>query len=332
MGRLISGYAVSQLIYAAAELGLADRLEDGPKSGAELARAVGADPDLLSRALRGLAAAGVVAYDGDGRFRATPLSRCLVSGAPGSLRALARCGDESYQAWGHLVHMLRTGETAFDRCFGTSRFEYLTQQPAAAAVFNEAMGAMLTQNAAAIVAAYDFSRFRTIVDVGGGRGALISSILSAYPAARGVLVDTPAVIADAEAHVRSRGVAERCTLVGADFFESVPAGGDAYLLSQTIHNWDDAHARRLLQSCRRAMAPGGVTLVIEMMLPPRFEGTPADYPLVMTDLQMMVMMGGRERTEAEHRALFHSAGLTCRTVIRTQSPLVILEAGEGPGG
>jgi O-methyltransferase/methyltransferase family protein len=322
MARMMSGYAVSQLIRVAAELDIADLLEAAPATSDELARAVGARPELLARVMRALAMLGVVAVDEAGRFGPTELSRLLTTGTPGSMRALAVSGEESYQAWGRLLHTIETGETAFDACFGVSRFEYLAQHPEAAAAFNDAMAGMLRQNSARVVDAVDFSRFRRIVDVGGGRGLLLTAVLEANPAARGVLVDTPGVIAEAREH----GVPDRCELVAGDFFESLPEGGDAYLLSQTIHNWDDPHAVRILRNCRDAMAAGGTTFVIEMVMPERLEGSPMDYPLVMTDLQMMVMTGGRERTEAEHRRLFEAAGLALRNVVPTQSPLLVLEA------
>jgi O-methyltransferase/methyltransferase family protein len=326
LARMMSGYAVSQLIRAAAELEIPDLLEAGPATSDELARAAGVRPELLARVMRALAMLGVVAVDDAGRFEPTELSRLLTTGTPGSMRALAVSVEESYQAWGRLLHTIETGETAFDACFGLSRFEYLAQHPEAAAAFNDAMAGMLKQNAARVVDAIDFSRFRRIVDVGGGRGVLLATVLEANPAATGVLVETPAVIAEAREHVEANGLGERCELVAADFFESLPEGGDAYLLSQTIHNWADPHAVRILRNCREAMAAGGATFVIEMVMPERLEGSPMDYPLVMTDLQMMVMTGGRERTEAEHRRLFEAAGLTLRAVVPTRSPLVVLEA------
>jgi ubiquinone/menaquinone biosynthesis C-methylase UbiE len=325
MGRMISGYAVSQLIYVAARLQLLDHLEREPQTGAELAGSLGAQADSLTRVLRGLTVLGMVSVEDDGRYRVTPLGRLLLGSTPGSMRALTLGGEESYQAWTHLLHTVETGEPAFDYCFGASRFQYLAQHPEAAAAFNEAMSNMARMSAAAVTAAHNFSQYRRIVDVGGGTGILLLEILGANPTVHGVLVDTSQVIAAADKNLRDSGLAGRCELVAGDFFQSVPPGADAYLVAQTIHNWNDAHARRILQNCRDAMAVGGVVLVIEMIMPDRLDGSPMNYPLVMTDLQMMVITGGRERTLSEHRALYESAGLTLRNVTRTKSPFVILE-------
>jgi ubiquinone/menaquinone biosynthesis C-methylase UbiE len=326
MARLMSGYAVSQLIYAAATLGIADLLEAGAMTGTELADAVGADRDAVARVMRGLVVAGVVEADGPERFAPTPLTRLLSSDAAPSMRALAVCGEESYRAWGRILHTIETGKPAFDACFGMSRFEFLEANRDSAAAFDEAMSQMVRRIADAVVAAVDLSGRDLIVDVGGGRGLLLSAMLEARPDARGVLVDTPAVVADAESHVAASGVADRCELVGGDFFESVPPGGDAYVLSQTIHNWDDDRAVRILDNCRRAMAPGGVVLVVEMLMPEEIGTSPLDYPVVMTDLQMMVMTGGRERTQAQHERLFDAAGLSLARATQTASPAVVLEA------
>jgi SAM-dependent methyltransferase len=326
MARMMSGYAVSQMIYAAARLRIADLLDAGPQTIDDLSSGIGVNRDALARVMRGLTVVGVVAVDDDGRFRGTTLSRLLLSGAPGSMHSLALLTDQSYRVWGEILATIETGAPAFDRCFGMSRFEYLRQHADQATAFTRAMSGMLQQNAAVVVAAFDFSRCRRIVDVGGGLGVLISAILAANPDARGVLFETAAVAEEAKRSIASGDLAERCDVVAGDFFESAPAGGDAYVLSQTIHNWNDSQAVQILRTCRSAMAPDGTVLVIEMLMPPRLDGSPMEYPLVMTDLQMMLMTGGKERTEAEHRLLLESAGLRLRNVIRTRGPLAILEA------
>jgi hypothetical protein len=332
MARMLSGYAVSQLIFAAAKLGLADQLDSAPRASDELARESDANPEILARIMRALQVLGVVHEGSDGRFELTPVGRLLIRDAPGSMHALALLGDDSYAAWSHLSHTIETGEAAFDACFGLSRFEYLAEHPEAAVLFNRAMSGMSEQNAVAVVNAFDFSRFGRIVDVGGGRGALISAILEANPAAAGVLADTEGVVADVEPELRRRDLVDRCELVAVDFFDSIPAGGDAYVLSQTIHNWDDSHAVRILQNCSRAMTADGTVLVIEMVMPDELEDSPMNYPLVMTDLQMMVMTGGRERTVAEHRRLLEAAGLTLEDVVPTRGPLAILKASAASPG
>jgi SAM-dependent methyltransferase len=323
---MMSAYAVSQLIYAAAVLKLPDLLDAGPISVSEISSRLSLNEDALVRTMRGLVVAGVAVAEEDGRYRGTALNALLVSTAPGSMRPLALLGDQSYRAWGDLVPTLQTGGPAFDRCFGISRFEFLTQHPDTAVAFNDAMATMAAQNAAAVVGAYDFSRSRQIVDVGGGTGVLMRAMLGGAPGATGVLFETEAVAPHARERIAAAGLADRCEVAAGDFLAAVPPGGDTYVLSQTIHNWDNGRAIQILRSCRDVMNPDGVVLVIEMLMPARLAGTPMDYPLVMTDLHMLVMTGGKERTEEEHRALLHAAGLRLRTVIRTKGPLAILEA------
>jgi O-methyltransferase domain/Dimerisation domain len=318
--QLVTGYWVSQAIYVAAKLGLADVLQDGPKRCDELAQATATHARSLSRLLRALASVGVFAEVEPDRFGLTPLAALLQTGVPGSLRALAIfLGEpEHWRPWGNLLHSVQTGQTAFDHTFGLRPYEYLAQYPAAAEIFHGAMTEFTTRATGAITTAYDFSQFGQLVDVGGGHGALLTAILQANATMRGVLFDLPAVVAGARARIEAAGLAGRCEVVAGDFFESVPSGGDAYLLKGVIVDWDDAPSVRILTSCSRAMAAQGKLLVVDMVIPPR----PAPFWGPLADLEMLVVAsGGRARTEAEFGALFTAAGFKLTRVVPTGAPL-----------
>ncbi|MBI3300999.1 MAG: methyltransferase [Deltaproteobacteria bacterium] len=320
--QMMTGYWGSQAIYVAAKLGLADLLKDGPKSGAELAQATRTHAPSLTRLLRALASIGVLAESEDGRFELTPLGACLQSGVPGSVRAAAiMFGETLYRAWSGLLQSVQTGETAFGHVFGTPIYQYFAQHPEAAAVFNEAMIEMTTQVAAAVVAAYDFSRFGKLVDVGGGYGTLVAAILQATPTLSGVVLDRPQVAEGARKYIEAAGLAGRCAVVGGDFFESVPSGGDAYVLKSIIHAWDDDRSIRILTNCYRVMAGEGPLLLVERVLPARTSHSSAAQAVTLNDLNMLVTSGGHERTEAEFRALFTAAGFTLTRIIATQAPM-----------
>ena len=241
--QLATGHYVSHAIYAAAKLGIADLLGTGPQRCDDLAKATGTHAPALRRVLRLLASAGVFAETEDGRFELTPVGSCLQSG-PGSFRpvALLFTSPGVRAAWGDLLHSVRTGEPALNHVFGMGSFEYFAQHPEEAAVFDEAMGAFTAMVAIAVAAAYDFSRFGTIIDVGGGEGALLAGILRANPALRGVVFDMPRVAEGANETIAAAGLGDRCEFVGGDFFEAVPGGGDAYILKHVIHDWDDERA------------------------------------------------------------------------------------------
>jgi hypothetical protein len=321
--QMMTGYWVSQAIYAAAKLGIADLLKDGPKSSDELAHVTGMHAQSLYRLLRALASMGVFVENADGRFGLTPLAEYLRTGVPGSLRAFMLLNSElQYRAYGEILHSLQTGETAFKLVCGQELFPFLTQHPAAAAVFDEAMTGYTTQVSAAVAAAYGFSQFGTLVDVGGGHGILLTTILQANPALRGVLFDLPHVAEDAKQRLAAAGLAERCTSIGGDFFAAVPQGGDAYLLKWIIHDWDEERAVTLLKNCHRAMAENGKLLLIEAVIPP---GN-APFFHNFLDLTMLVVTGGRERTGAEYRALLAAAGFRLTQIIPTQSEMSVIEA------
>jgi hypothetical protein len=321
--QLMTGYWVSQGIYVAARLGLADLLADGPKTSRELAAATGTHAESLYRVLRMLASVGVFAEDGAGRFGLTPLAEPLTSG-PGSLRAIVtHWGEEpSWKAWGALLESVKTGQTAFVLANGAEVFPYYATHPESARPFNEAMTEFSASVGAAVIEAYDFSEFRQIVDVGGGHGGLLTTILKANPQARGVVFDQPEVVAGAPAMIAAQGLQGRVEAAGGDFFASVPAGGDAYVMKHIIHDWDDERSIAILRNIRRAMADSGKLLLIESVVPP---GNAPDFGKLV-DVHMLVMTGGRERTEAEHAALFAKAGFRLTRVVPTQSPVSVVEA------
>ncbi|MBV9210981.1 MAG: methyltransferase [Acidobacteria bacterium] len=318
LARMMTGYAVGQLIYVAARLGLADLLKDGAQSVDELARRTETDRDALYRVMRGLVAVGVLTEKEDAGFELTAIGQCLCKGAPGSMSEMALCSDESYFVWGHLLHTVQTGETAFNHLYDMDRYQYLRQHPEAAAKFHAAMSGLSAQVAQAVLMLYDLSGFELVIDVGGGSGTLLMTLLRAHPKLRGILFDQPAVVEEAGEEFTKEPIAGRGEVVAGDFLASVPAGGDAYLLSHVLHNWDDENCLRILRNCRAAMKQQSKLLVIEIVLPARLSQSPMTYPLVMTDLQMLVMTGGRERTEPEFRALLREAGFELRRVIQTR--------------
>ena len=324
MLHMIFGFMVSQAIHVAAKLGLADLLKDGPKSCDELARASATHAPSLYRVLRALACAGVFTEADGGVFGLTPLGATLQSDVPGSMRAMSVfMGDQcNWQAWGDILHSVKTGESAFEHVFGMGFFQHLERHPEAARIFNHAMTSNSEPFDAAVTAAYDFSDIRHIVDVGGEHGSLISSILKAYPKMKGILFDVPHVSEGARCRLSAEGVAERCSVVAGDFLESIPEGADAYLMKHIIHDWDEASAINILKNCRRAMASDARLLLIEEVIPC------GDAPSLgkLVDLEMMLMPGGRERTEAEYAALFEAAGFRLTSITQTQSPLSVIEA------
>jgi O-methyltransferase domain len=263
--RLIAGYQTTFLVKAAAELQLADRLADGPRSVDELARTTGSKPGPLRRVLFALGQIGVLLRTADGRFGLTPLGACLRADHPDGLAAFARYqGDAIIQRpWASLLHSARTGETAFDTLFGASLFDYLATHPDAAALFTAGMAARTAEYLQAIVTAYDWSGFGTIVDIGGADGTLLSSILATAANTRGVIFDRPRVQAAAEQRVAAAGLRGRCSFGGGDFFAAVPPGGDAYLLKYILHDWDDTAVVTILRNVHRAAPAHARLLVIE---------------------------------------------------------------------
>jgi len=330
MGRLADGFLTTQLLYVAARLGVADVLAQGPRTGAEIAAAVGADPDLLTRALRGLVLEEVLAEEEGGRFALTELGECLQADAPGSVRGpvLAR-GEVYYQAAAGTLAAVRQGGTAFEHVHGDRFFDHLRRHPEQEAAFQASMAGRSEHEASDVVAAYDFGGIGRLVDVGGGHGILVGTILRSSPDLTAVLVDQSAVVEQARQRLAAEGVADRCQFVSGDFFADVPAGADAYLLSRVLHDWTDDDARRVLAACRAAMGPASRLLVVEAILPERAADQPA---VIRMDLYMLVLLGARERTEAQFRHLLASAGFTVRRVVPTRSPagLSVIEAVPSP--
>ncbi|MBL8797823.1 MAG: methyltransferase [Planctomycetia bacterium] len=323
---LISGTWVTQLIYVAAKLGLADRLRDGPKPVEELASATGMDPQSLYRVLRALASFGVFRETAPRCFELTPLAHCLRSDVPDSLQAVAVFYGEPWHraAWSSLLHSVKTAQPAFNHVAGEPFFEHVQKHPEVAAIFDQAMTNFSGMAIGAVLAAYDFTGIGKLVDVAGGHGSLLAAILQAYPAMRGVLFDMPTVIDGARQKqlLEQAGVADRCELVGGDFFRAVPAGADGYLMKHIIHDWSDDHALNILRNCRRAMSPSGRLLLVEMVIPP---GNEPHFGKLL-DLEMLVMtQGGRERTESEYRALLAAAGFELTRIVPTRSPASVIE-------
>ncbi|HKC64705.1 MAG TPA: methyltransferase [Pyrinomonadaceae bacterium] len=303
--QMATGFWVTQSIYVAARLGIADLLKDGPKTSDELARATDTNGPMLYRVLRALAGLGIFAEDEQKRFTLTPLAEPLQTG-PNSFRAMAihLAENSSWKAWGNLLESVRTGESAFKLANGVEVFPYYAEHKESFEPFNEAMTNLSEAVIKAVVPAYDFSSIRKLVDVGGGHGSLLAAILKANPGTRGVLFDLPTVVEGAKERLEMEGVLDRAEVVGGDFFDSVPSGGDAYMMKLIIHDWDEERAVRILKNCHSAMEDGGRLLLVETVVP---EGNEPSFAKMM-DLQMLVMTGGRERTEAEYRDLFASGG------------------------
>jgi hypothetical protein len=316
--QLSTGFWISKAVAVAAELGIADHLEDGAKTVEELAQAVGAHPSALYRLLRGIASVGVFAEEAPGQFALNPLAALLLTDNPQSWRAAAIMNGEPWvwQPWGDLLYSVKTGQPAFDHIFGIEFDAYLAQHRKAADIFHGFMHVATAEEAMAVAPVYDFSGLTTVVDVGGGRGALLAAILQANPHLRGVLFEAPHVIVDARPALEAQGVADRCELVAGDFFQTLPAGGDAYLLKWILVSWDDERAVTILQNCHRAMPASGKLLVVERIIPP---GNKPFYGK-LADLNLLVLYRGRHRTEAEYRTLFARAGFALARMIPTHSP------------
>jgi hypothetical protein len=329
MRSLIAGYWVSRLVYVAARLGLADLLKNGPRTAEDLASHTGVNASALYRMLRTLASYGVFTETRGRRFKLTALGSTLRSDVPASMHgfALFLIGSPVWNAWEDLEHAVRTGQLPFDRLYNVPFYEYLNQHPENLKIFGEAMTSLSgTENpefVRAFQAVQERARVRTVVDVGGGFGSLLALMLQKNTRLKGVLFDLPSVIecARRDRHLTASRVAARCTFAGGDMFESVPRGGDAYVMKYILHNWDDEHCVRLLSNCREAMNPGGRVLVADAVVLPVEK---PDWGKLL-DIQMMVVVPGKERTRAEFAVLFARAGLELTRVIPTDCPLSLIE-------
>jgi SAM-dependent methyltransferase len=327
MLQIMTGFRISRATYVAAKLGIADLLKDGPKNAEELAQFTRTHAPSLYRVMRALVSVGVFGQDEQGRFTLTPVSATLRSDVPNSLRALAiiNLGEERYQAWGELMHSVRTGEIGFNHAFGMGLWEYYAQHPEQAKIFDDSMANLIAANNAAVLAGYPFSTIDTLLDVAGGNGTFIVSALHANPRTKGILFDLPHVAEQARKRIAEAGLAERCQIIGGDILASVPGGADAYVLSQVIHDWDDDRAIAILENCRRAMRDKGKLLLAERILPARVEQSVALQRAFMLDVHMMATTGGRERTEGEYRSLLDRAGFQVTKVVPTQSEMSVVE-------
>jgi O-methyltransferase domain/Dimerisation domain len=320
-----TAYLVSRTVYAAAKLGLADHLASGPKNAAELAGPMAVHAPSLHRLMRTLAALGLLVERGDAqRFSLTALGEALKTGAPGSAKGTLLMVGSSWvgSAMDNIVHSVQTGTTGVEKTQGMPAFDYLALHPEEASIFSEAMVGFHGAEPPAVAAAYDFSAFKTVVDVGGATGNMLAAILARHTGVRGVLFDRPHVVADATALLKARGVADRVTIEPGDFFKEVPTGGDAYILSHVLHDWSEEQCLTILGHCRKAMKPETKLLIVEMVLPPG--DTP--HPGKMLDIVMLVVAGGQERTEAEYGRLLDRAGFRLNRVVPTESPVSVVEA------
>lgn len=319
--RMFAGFAMTHSIYAAAKLGIADLLDAGPRAVEELAGLAGVHATSLNRLLRALASAGVFTETAPGTFALTPRAERLRTGAPDSLRDWAIVtGEITAPSWGGLMHSLRTGRPAFESLSGMPLFSYFEAHPEIAAAFDghQAQGGRALH--AAVARALDFDANETIIDLGGGNGSLVAAILERHPELHAAIFDLPYLIERAQA-AADRALDGRCEFIAGSFFEHVPPGADAYLLSRVLHDWDDDEAAAILDNCRRAMDTDARLLVIERIVPPGDEPHESKF----MDLNMLLIAGGRERTEREYQALLERSGLQLDRVIDTGTAISVLE-------
>jgi hypothetical protein len=323
--QLIQSFLVPQCIYVAAKLRIPDLLQDGPRSSEELAMATATHAPSLYRVLRLLTAVELFT-EGEGHaFELTPLGFYLQTDVPGSLRAMALAYGEKpfWPVWGGLLHSVQAGEPAFEHVFGLNIFEYYAQHPEEAKLFHTCMTDLTASVAPTIASAYDFSAISTLVDVGGGHGQMLASILQAHPALHGVLFDLPKVVRGAPPLLEAAGVSGRCQVIGGDAFTGVPPDYDTYMLSRVIHDWDDEHTVAIFTQCHQAMWVQGTLLLVERVIPT--DRTPELWVLE-SDVVMLVAPGGKERTEAEYRALLAAAGFELTKIIPVLAPYYLIEA------
>jgi hypothetical protein len=323
--QMIAAPWIAQAVYVAAKLNISAQLAGGPKSANELAKESGAHPDSLYRVMRALSQVGVYREIGDRRFEVTPLGEKLQKGVPGSVHAMATFFGEDYH-WrpvGALLHSVQTGQPAFDHVYEMNAFEYFTKRPEAGSVFNSAMTEFSVPSAHAIVGAYDFSRFGSLVDVGGGHGIVVETILRANPKVKGTVYDLPEVVVGAKQRGEAPELKGRYSTAAGSFLESVPAGTDAYFMKHILHDWSDQHCIQILTHCRKGINKGGRLVVAEMVVPP----TGGTHFANLLDIEMLIMTpGGRERTEKEFATLFAKAGFKLTRVVPTQAPISVIEA------
>jgi hypothetical protein len=322
---MVLGIWAAQTVGTIARLRIPDAVAAGASTADAVAEKLSLDPNATYRLMRGAAAAGIFLRPDETTFLLSPLGEMLRSDVPGSLRSFldVQTAPGHWLSWARLDGTVKEGKAQVEKALGSDIWTYFNQNPGELRTFAEAMTGLSTGLVGAVLEVHDFGEVSRVVDVGGSQGVFLAGVLSQRPAARGVLFDLPQVIAEAGEPLRRAGVADRVETVGGNFFESVPEGGDLYLLKHILHDWDDAACIKILENCREAMAPGGKVAVAEMVI-----GGYADPPgpAIFLDLNMMVMLPGRERTVEEFAALFAAAGLQLSKVVPTKSPIVLLEA------
>jgi len=325
--QMVIGHYLSRALHLAAKLGVADLLKDGARRAEELAEATDTHAPSLRRVLRFLASVGVFEEREDGRFALTALGECLRADVPGSSRAMVLlfAGIGIQDSWKDLEWCVRTGEPAYRKRGAADAFAEMAKDPAQAANFDAAMADFTKMTAVAVAAAYDFTPLGTIVDVGGGNGALLLGILKAYAHLQGVVADRPDVVERAKKEIAASGLGARCRAVAIDFFREVPGGADAYVLKHVIHDWDDERARTILANCRRVVPPNGRLLLVEGVYPPRIDGSPESRGAAANDVNMLVSTGGRQRSEAEFRSLYSAAGFRLTRIVPTPARASVIE-------
>lgn len=319
---MVMAQCVSRLIHLTAKLKLPDYLAEGPKTAEELAQRTATHAPTLYRVMRTLASLGLFTEDHTHRFALQPLGEVLKSGTPSHATALIMGGEMVARSLDNLLYAVQTGKTGFQNSFGMPLFDWLASHPAEASLFDQTMVGIHGMEPPAVAAAYDFSVFKTVADVGGSTGNLLTTILARHPAPRGILFDLPHVVRDAPACIAQRGLTDRIQIETGSFFDRVPPGADAYILSHIIHDWNQEQCLTILGHCRRAMSPAGRLLLVEMVLPPG--DTP--HPGKMLDMVMLTIPGGEERTEAQYADLLDKAGFRLTRVVPTASPVSIVEA------
>ena len=322
------GHYFSRAIYLAAKLGIADLLKDGPRDYRDLGKATDTHAPSLKRVMRLLVSAGVFAEQEDGKFALAPLGEFLRVGVPGSMRAsvMLFAGVGIQDSWKELEYCVRTGEPAFRKeSPDADAFSQMAKDPEAVAIFDEAMATFAPMTSAAVAAAYDFSAFGTVVDVGGGNGALLIGILKANPNLRGIVFDQPHAANRATAKIAAEGLSSRCQAVGGDFFKEVPSGAGAYVVKHVIHDWDDTRAIAILKNCHRAMGANGKLLIVEGVYPPRIDQSDMSRGAAANDVNMLVNTGGRQRSEAEFRALYDASGFKLTRIVPTPARVCVIE-------
>ena len=325
--QMATAHYLSHVLHLAATLGIADLLRDGPRESRELAQVTATHAPSLNRVLRMLASAGVLAEQENGAFALTPIGECLRTDIPGSARAMVKLftGPRIQENWKELEYCVRTGEPATRKRSIVDHFSDPARDPQEAADFDAAMADLTRMTAIAVAAAYDFTPFSTLVDVGGGNGALLVGILKANPGLRGIVFDLPSAAERAGHRIAESQLTARCQAVGGDFFAEVPGGADVYLLKHVIHDWPDERALTILKNCHRAMGANGRLLIVEGIYPRRVDQSLESRGAAANDVNMLVNTGGRQRSEAEFRALYGEAGFTLTRIVPTQTRVYVIE-------